>query len=206
MRHSPRSFAGCLRRIAPAAALALAIACTLGCRSNLPGAAPSPISKNPFVATTYYSPAAKVSKLLVIAPSTSKFESKVDLSTAHAARLAEINTFTEGFVKALPAAMSARLLMAPVSGKVIALPVAVANLKVNAPEFPFHLKIDPYSTQYGPTGGRLNVEIVLREAGSDRVVWKAIAEVLVDPAAGPEAAAAALGDRIRTRLAQDGLL
>ena len=112
MRHSPTSFAGCLRRIAPAAALALAIACTMGCRPHLPGAAPSPISKNPFVATTYYSPAAKVSKLLVIAPSTSKFESKVDLSTAHAARLAEINTFTEGFVKALPAAMSGILLPA----------------------------------------------------------------------------------------------
>jgi hypothetical protein len=206
MQRSPLPLAGRLRRILPAAALALAVVSALGCRSTLPGAAPSPMSRNPFVATKYHDPATKISKLLVIAPSTGRFESKGDLSTGQAARLAEINTFTDGFVKALPAAVTARLLAAPVTGKVLAVPVAVANVKVNAPEFPFQLKIDLYSTQYGLAGARLNVEVVLREAGSDRIVWKAIAEVLVDPAAGPDAAAVALGDRIRTRLAQDGLL
>lgn len=206
MQRSTLPLAGRLCRILPAAALALAVVATLGCRSTLPGAAQSPMSRNPFVATKYHSPATKISKLLVIAPSTGRFESKGDLGTAHAARLAEINAFTDGFVKALPAAMTAKLLAAPVAGRVLAVPVGVANLKVNAPEFPFHLKIDPYSTQYSPAGGRLNVEIILREAGSDRIVWKAIAEVLVDPAAGSDAAAVALGDRIRTRLVQDGLL
>jgi hypothetical protein len=189
-----------------AAVLASTVACSLGCRSTLPGAPPSPISKHPLVSTTYYTPAEKITRLLVIAPSAARFDSKTELTGPSATRLAEINAFADAFVKALPTALPAKLLSGPVSGRVMAVPTSVAAVKVQAPNFPFHLKIDPYSTQYGAAGARLNLELVLREATSDRIVWKAIAEVLVDPSGKAEESAAEFGERIRARLARDGLL
>jgi hypothetical protein len=137
-----------------AAALALTLAFTSGCRSTLPGASSSPISKNPFVSTKYLTPAEKITRLLVIAPSAARFDSKVDVTGPNATRLGEINVFADAFVKALPTALPAKLLTGSVSGRVMTVPTAVTAVKIQAPNFPYHLKIDPYSTQYSAAGAR----------------------------------------------------